>query len=234
MLRSIKNGRPLYHALHCWAIVGPTLLKVSATPVVFLFTDFVVLFCALCLFRRQVATIPLSPRRRWRYCVALSAMCCRSSRSRTTSTLTRHSLNRTRTCCVSKCATAVYRIRFTKENKIDVKSFFRHSHKRLMSFFMETQVISSLCELVESWSIEIRSGWRPLFASLRCWPPVDELGTSQAVHSENVSAVQGILAAFVQHSSANPLIFSNAAMDAILCMLHYLKNCSKHNFNVPY
>jgi len=28
MLRSVKTGRPLYHALHCWAIVGPTLLKV--------------------------------------------------------------------------------------------------------------------------------------------------------------------------------------------------------------
>lgn len=29
MLRSVKTGRPLYHALHCWAMVGPTLLKVS-------------------------------------------------------------------------------------------------------------------------------------------------------------------------------------------------------------
>lgn len=35
MLRSVKTGRPLYHALHCWAIVGPTLLKVFLLLVVF-------------------------------------------------------------------------------------------------------------------------------------------------------------------------------------------------------
>ena len=28
MLRSVKTGRPLFHALHCWAMIGPTLLKV--------------------------------------------------------------------------------------------------------------------------------------------------------------------------------------------------------------
>jgi hypothetical protein len=32
-----------------------------------------------------------------------------------------------------------------------------------------------------------------------------------------------VLAAFVQQGGCNLLIFANAAMDAILCQLHYLK-----------
>ena len=89
--------------------------------------------------------------------------------------------------------------------------------------------MSSLCELVECWSGEIRSGWRPLFACLRRWPPSDpETGQLVAVSDDDdgLVTVKNILAAFTANSHANAPIFANAAMDAILCLLHYLK-CSR-------
>lgn len=37
------------------------------------------------------------------------------------------------------------------------------------------QIISSICEFVESCTPEIRSGWRPLFGALRCVRPPSAL-----------------------------------------------------------
>lgn len=95
---------------------------------------------------------------------------------------------------------------------------------------LQDRVMASLCELVECWGGEIRSGWRPLFACLRRWPPpaqepseMDHVG-SQRIHAENVSTVKEVLAAFVHQAAGQPLVFANAAMDAVLCQLHYLKS----------
>lgn len=93
------------------------------------------------------------------------------------------------------------------------------------------QVMSSLCELVECWSGEIRSGWRPLFACLCRWPPpaqepLESCSSNQRIHAENIATVKEVLAAFVHQGASQPLVFANAAMDAILCQLHYLKSYS--------
>ena len=86
--------------------------------------------------------------------------------------------------------------------------------------------MSSLCELVECWSSEIRSGWRPLFACLRRSPPPAQIVNSHTGldRSENINSVKEVFAAFLLYGSTNPLLFANAAMDAILCQLHYLKS----------
>lgn len=94
---------------------------------------------------------------------------------------------------------------------------------------LQDRVMSSLCELVECWASEIRSGWRPLFACLRRWPPpaqepVGSCANNQRIHAENVQTVKEVLAAFVQQAAGQPLVFANAAMDAVLCQLHYLKS----------
>ena len=96
-------------------------------------------------------------------------------------------------------------------------------------------MVSSLCELVECWSSDIRSGWRPLFACLRRWPPrTAQLNPAQFALSDNNNSIKDVATSFVLHGSANSLIFTNAAMDAILCQLHYLKtyrNSPYHPFN---
>ena len=97
---------------------------------------------------------------------------------------------------------------------------------------LQDRVMASLCELVECWGAEIRSGWRPLFACLRRWPPPAQKPSdsssaavdSQRIHSENVATVKEVLAAFVHQAAGQPLVFANAAMDAVLCQLHYLKS----------
>ena len=46
----------------------------------------------------------------------------------------------------------------------------------------------------------------------------------EVAHSETISSIQDVANSFVLYGSANSLIFANAAMDAILCQLHYLKS----------
>ena len=99
---------------------------------------------------------------------------------------------------------------------------------------LQDQVMSSLCELVECWSSEIRSGWRPLFACMRRWPPSTSGEQSASASETHLATVRGILAAFIQHAQANPLIFANAAMDAILCLIHYLKCYRKYLNNLKF
>lgn len=176
MLRSVKTGRPLYHALHCWAIVGPTLLK---------------------------------------------AACSNDS-------------------AIAKTSVEILRSIISHVLQEQPEPLHFHFNEALFKPFehvlcrenlnpdLQDQVMSSLCELVECWSGEIRSGWRPLFACLRRWPPppqgpADICSSNRLIHSENISTVKEVLAAFVQQGGGNPLIFANAAMDAILCQLHYLK-----------
>jgi brefeldin A-inhibited guanine nucleotide-exchange protein 3 len=176
MLRSVKTGRPLYHALHCWAIVGPTLLKAACSSDSAIAKTSVEILRSIISHVLQEQPEPLH-------------------------------------------------FHF---NETLFKPFEHVLCRENLDPDLQDQVMSSLCELVECWSGEIRSGWRPLFACLRRWPPppqgpTDICSTSRLIHSENISTVKEVLAAFVQQGGSHPLIFANAAMDAILCQLHYLK-----------
>ncbi|XP_046456568.1 brefeldin A-inhibited guanine nucleotide-exchange protein 3-like isoform X3 [Daphnia pulex] len=176
MLRSVKTGRPLYHALHCWAIVGPTLLKAACSSDSAIAKTSVEILRSIISHVLQEQPEPLH-------------------------------------------------FHF---NEALFKPFEHVLCRENLDPDLQDQVMSSLCELVECWSGEIRSGWRPLFACLRRWPPppqgpTDICSTSRLIHSENISTVKEVLAAFVQQGGSHPLIFANAAMDAILCQLHYLK-----------
>lgn len=76
--------------------------------------------------------------------------------------------------------------------------------------FFQEQIISCICEFVETNRMEIRSGWRPLFNTLRA-----------ANNSNQYSAILEIFKVFL--NTDNTLVFANAALDCILCLLSHIK-----------
>ncbi|KAK7072630.1 hypothetical protein SK128_000629, partial [Halocaridina rubra] len=91
-------------------------------------------------------------------------------------------------------------------------------------------IVSSICEFVESCTPEIRSGWRPLFAALRCVRPPSVLpqgpvhGASGCTPRDSVGhlhVVRDVFEAFL--TTDNVLVFANAAIDCILCLLKHVK-----------
>ncbi|XP_066949043.1 brefeldin A-inhibited guanine nucleotide-exchange protein 3 isoform X1 [Macrobrachium rosenbergii] len=99
---------------------------------------------------------------------------------------------------------------------------------------IQDQIISSICEFVESCTPEIRSGWRPLFAALRCVRPPSVLppgaipgsapGVSGGTPRDSVGhlhVVRDVFEAFL--ATDNVLVFANAALDCILCLLKHVK-----------
>nr|XP_013189678.1 unnamed protein product [Amyelois transitella] len=83
---------------------------------------------------------------------------------------------------------------------------------------IQEQIISCICEFVETNRMEIRSGWRPLFNTLRA-----------ANNSNQYSAILEIFKVFL--STDNTLVFANAALDCILCLLSHIKGL--HYEEVP-
>lgn len=84
------------------------------------------------------------------------------------------------------------------------------------------QIVASLCEFVEANSSEINSGWRPLFATLRntasTWGgPTQPLQMGGSAGN----AILDIFYIFLQ--TDNTLVFANAALDYILCLLAHVK-----------
>ncbi|GBP90556.1 Brefeldin A-inhibited guanine nucleotide-exchange protein 3, partial [Eumeta japonica] len=75
---------------------------------------------------------------------------------------------------------------------------------------VQEQIISCICEFVETNRMEIKSGWRPLFNTLRA-----------ANNSNQYSAILEIFKVFL--STDNTLVFANAALDCILCLLSHIK-----------
>ncbi|XP_041981779.1 brefeldin A-inhibited guanine nucleotide-exchange protein 3 [Aricia agestis] len=75
---------------------------------------------------------------------------------------------------------------------------------------IQEQIISCICEFVETNRMEIRSGWRPLFNTLRA-----------ANNASQYSAVLEIFKVFL--NTDNTLVFANAALDCILCLLSHIK-----------
>ena len=85
------------------------------------------------------------------------------------------------------------------------------------------QIVSSLCEFVEVNTAEIRSGWRPLFGALRSVRPAAS-AHSPAASPGHVRLVLDVFEAFL--STDNVLVFANAAVDCILCLLKHVRGPS--------
>ncbi|KAG7209797.1 hypothetical protein KM043_011413 [Ampulex compressa] len=78
---------------------------------------------------------------------------------------------------------------------------------------VQDQIVSCICEFVETNRTEIRSGWRPLFGALR----VASVGNSDSVESAPLLEVFRVFL-----STDNTLVFANAALDCILCLLRHV------------
>nr|XP_022917000.1 brefeldin A-inhibited guanine nucleotide-exchange protein 3 [Onthophagus taurus] len=75
---------------------------------------------------------------------------------------------------------------------------------------VQDQIVSCLCEFVEANRTEICSGWRPLFGTLRV-----------ANSKNNATAILDVFKIFLQ--TDNTLVFANAALDYILCLLSHVR-----------
>ncbi|XP_052900381.1 brefeldin A-inhibited guanine nucleotide-exchange protein 3 [Anopheles moucheti] len=76
---------------------------------------------------------------------------------------------------------------------------------------VQDQIVACLYEIVEAHRTEIRSGWRPLFGTLRT-------ARNRPVHLSNII---DIFRVFLE--TDNMLVFANAGLDCILCLLSYLE-----------
>ncbi|KAL0123050.1 hypothetical protein PUN28_007584 [Cardiocondyla obscurior] len=79
---------------------------------------------------------------------------------------------------------------------------------------VQDQIVSCICEFVETNRTEIRSGWRPLFGALR----VASVNNSDSVESAPLLEVFRVFL-----STDNTLVFANAALDCILCLLKHVR-----------
>ncbi|XP_053610535.1 brefeldin A-inhibited guanine nucleotide-exchange protein 3 isoform X2 [Plodia interpunctella] len=116
--------------------------------------------------------------------------------------------------CLHDCATALL------NQQVELPHF--HFNEALLKPFenllclelcdddIQEQIISCICEFVETNRMEIRSGWRPLFNTLRA-----------ANNSKQYSAILEIFKVFL--NTDNTLVFANAALDCILCLLSHIK-----------
>ncbi|XP_037082193.1 brefeldin A-inhibited guanine nucleotide-exchange protein 3-like [Pollicipes pollicipes] len=80
---------------------------------------------------------------------------------------------------------------------------------------VQDQIVGSICEFVELSTAEIRSGWRPLFGALRSPPPAAE------PRHAHLRVVLDVFEAFL--NTDNVLVFANAAVDCILCLLKHVR-----------
>ena len=78
-----------------------------------------------------------------------------------------------------------------------------------------------MCELVEACTQELQSGWRPLFGALRSVRI--EYTANEAVNEARQRHVAAVLDVFeVYLNTDNILVFANATVDCILCLLKYV------------
>lgn len=84
---------------------------------------------------------------------------------------------------------------------------------------VQDQIVACLYEIVEAHRTEIRSGWRPLFGTLRN-------ARNRPLHITNVTDIFRVFL-----DSDNTLVFANAGLDCILCLLSYLE-ISGNNSNL--
>ncbi|XP_018563694.1 brefeldin A-inhibited guanine nucleotide-exchange protein 3 isoform X2 [Anoplophora glabripennis] len=96
-------------------------------------------------------------------------------------------------------------------NEALIKPFENLLCLELCDMDVQDQIVACLCEFVEANRIEICSGWRPLFGTLRV-----------ANAKNNAAAILEVFRIFL--STDNTLVFANAALDYILCLLSHIKN----------
>ena len=80
---------------------------------------------------------------------------------------------------------------------------------------------------------EIRSGWRPLFGALRAvrieYTTIEEVNEARQRH------VEAVLDVFdVYLNTDNILVFANATVDCILCLLKYVRGPGKGSLKNTY
>ncbi|KAK7108439.1 hypothetical protein V1264_016181 [Littorina saxatilis] len=86
---------------------------------------------------------------------------------------------------------------------------------------VQDQIVCSICELVEACTQELQSGWRPLFGALRSVRI--EYTANEKVNEERQRHVAAVLDVFeVYLNTDNILVFANATVDCILCLLKYV------------
>ncbi|XP_077863151.1 brefeldin A-inhibited guanine nucleotide-exchange protein 3-like [Saccoglossus kowalevskii] len=81
---------------------------------------------------------------------------------------------------------------------------------------VQDQIVSSICELVEASSSNIKSGWRPLFGALRAVKV-----HKQKISEHHTAPVFDVFEAFL--NTDNVFVFANAAIDCILCLLKFVR-----------
>ncbi|GAB6031395.1 hypothetical protein CHUAL_009177 [Chamberlinius hualienensis] len=80
---------------------------------------------------------------------------------------------------------------------------------------IQDQILMSICEYVESCTTEIKSGWRPLFSALKAVRP------NPNANYYTCTALD-VIRAFL--NTENVLVFCNAVVDCIFCLLGHIKN----------
>ena len=92
-----------------------------------------------------------------------------------------------------------------------------------------TQVVCSVCELVEACTTHVRSGWKPLFGALRAvkiqYTANEQVNEARQRH---IAAVLDVFDVFL--ATDNIVVFANAAVDCILCLLKYVRGPGKTVF----
>ncbi|KAJ8315611.1 hypothetical protein KUTeg_007761 [Tegillarca granosa] len=107
-------------------------------------------------------------------------------------------------------------------NELLCKTFENMLCLELCDGDVQDQIVCSICELVEACTADIRSGWRPLFGALRAVKI--EYTTNEEVNEARQRHIAAVLDVFeVYLNTDNILVFANAAVDCILCLLKYVR-----------
>jgi brefeldin A-inhibited guanine nucleotide-exchange protein 3 len=94
-------------------------------------------------------------------------------------------------------------------NEAILKPFENLLNIETLDFDVQDQIFTCLFEIVEAHKTEIKSGWRPLFGMLK---------------NRNQKQKQNVIDIFrIFLDSENTLVFANAGLDCILCLLAYLE-----------
>ena len=88
---------------------------------------------------------------------------------------------------------------------------------------VQDQVVASIQQFVEGSCSEIRSGWRPLFGTLRSiqTPGSGPRRSSLTPEPSHINAILDVFEAFL--STDSPVVFANAALDCIMCLVKHVK-----------
>ncbi|XP_033740095.1 brefeldin A-inhibited guanine nucleotide-exchange protein 3-like isoform X2 [Pecten maximus] len=107
-------------------------------------------------------------------------------------------------------------------NELLCKTFENMLCLELCDGDVQDQIVCSICELVEACTADIRSGWRPLFGALRAVKI--EYTTNEEINEARQRHVAAVLDVFeVYLGTDNILVFANATVDCILCLLKYIR-----------